>query len=51
MGKHENYSCCHCTVGMVMKIKYNTNTIKYQPKIKDIEIEWYNLPGFAISRE
>lgn len=21
------------------------------PKIKDIEIEWYNLPGFAISRE
>lgn len=31
--------------------KYNINTIKYQPKIKDIEIEWYNLPGFAISRE
>lgn len=31
--------------------KYNTNTIKYQTKIKDIEIEWYNLPGFAISRE
>lgn len=22
-----------------------------KPKIKDIEIEWYNLPGFAISRE
>lgn len=31
--------------------KYNINTIKYQPKIKDTEIEWYNLPGFAISRE